>query len=366
MISSAIGDIIDKLGELLSSYHSIKKDGSCVSEVVYTEQHPLRWALTRQFNSFFWYSGEIIGDWYPLLRTKAVARDKKSMIYIYGTCILYNLSKLSIPISQLFLNPTKLYTKEGYYDKDYVDKYYNYYSCLLVAIIASSLIYDTTVYLVLKKELFNKRVSEFGFLKKFRSISEYRIIISAIIGVIGLPFTLITAVAKVVLYNNEMKDLNFSIENFRNLVNNVQYMIIFIDQILLIRSRDESSMETYGDTNKKTNCSSSNYYSSNAAASGNYYNSNLDSSYYNSNIRGNGKSNNSSHYYPSTIDSKKYLNHYDYNNRSEMSMKEINRPSLQYGAYNRSSCDIEFYENDSESNYYYKNNKDDKENNKYN
>jgi len=333
----------------LNNYYSIGKDGQCVNEVKYTEQHPLKWTLTRQFNSFFWYIGEIIGDWYPLLRTKAVARDKTSKMFVYTSCGIYNLAKLSIPISQLFLNPTKLYSNDGVYNKDYVDSYYNYYSCLLVVIIATSLFYDSMVYIVLKKQLFNKNSIDYGFLKKFRTISEYRIIISAIIGVIGLPFTLVTAITKVVLYNNELKDLNFSIEEFRDVINNVQYMIIFIDQILLIHTKNDSSIESYYDDkyNNKSSTygynrapSSSNYYDSqissnnyydNKLSSGNYYDSELNPGNYcsskiilnnfNNTLHNDREFNN--HYkncYSKTNDSIKYYYDYDnlnYNNKED-------------------------------------------------
>jgi len=326
------------------------KNGDCVSDITYTEQHPLRWALTRQFNSFFWYIGEIIGDWYPLLRTKAVARDKKSLMLIYSTCILYNISKLSTPISQLFLNPTKLYKSNGEYDKDYVDYYYNYYSCILVVIIASSLIYDVSVYYILRKELFKRRISEFGFMKKFRTISEYRIIVSAIIGVIGLPFTLVTATAKVILFRHNLKDLNFSIEEFRNVVNNVQYMVIFIDQILLMQFKDESSVESYSKSNKKTYGSSGYYYSGSDATSSNYYHSTLNSSNYNS-----GKYNTTGN-----INSfKKYM----YSNNSNMK-GTINRNSkytpLQYNIFDDSNK-VNFFNNDFNSEYHLRNNYKNKE-----
>jgi len=253
-----IGDIIDKLGGLLNFYISLDKNGGCVTTLSYTEQHPLKWTLTRQFNSFFWYIGEIIGDWYPLLRTRAVARDNRSIKLVYASCILYNLSKLSVPISQLFLFPWTLY-KDGVYDKDHVDGYYNYYWVIQAVIILCSLIYDLTVYMILKNQLFDKSLAEFGFLKKFRTISEYRIVVSAIVGLIGLPFSLATAVAKVYFYNNDKKDLNFSIEDFRLVINNLQYMIIFIDQILLIHSKNVSAVENYNNSSSNNNYSSSNF-----------------------------------------------------------------------------------------------------------
>jgi hypothetical protein len=249
-----LGDIVDGLcNGFIKHYFSISATGECANDIGNTERSPLKWFISRQINSFFWYIGEIIGDWYPLLRTKAVARDKSSLRYVYITCILFNITKISIPISQFFLSPTSLYTKEGVYDNAHVEGYYNYYWFIQVAIIVASLLYDLSVYMALKKNLFDKSVGEFGFLKKFRTISEYRIVVSALIGCIGLPVSLVTAIAKVALYNNQYKELNFTIEDFRTVVNNVQYMMIFIDQILLIRSKDDSTVETYGGSNNSYN-----------------------------------------------------------------------------------------------------------------
>jgi hypothetical protein len=243
-----MGDIVEKLGELTNNYYAVDAHGNCVNNNLYTEQNPLKWFMTRQVNGFFWHIGEIVGDWYPLIRTKAVAKDGPLLKYVYMSCILYNIVKLSVPISQIFLFPTRLYNKTGDYNYDYVNKYYNYYYALQVLVVIASLIYDIIVYIVLKKELFNKTISEYGFLKKFRLISEYRIIVSVVIGMFGLPIYLIVAIIKIVTFNSDLKAINFSFENFRLVVTNVQYMIIFIDQILLICSRNESLNGTESDT----------------------------------------------------------------------------------------------------------------------
>ncbi|ORX47665.1 hypothetical protein BCR36DRAFT_330509 [Piromyces finnis] len=264
----AIGDIIEQLGKLLPYYHSMGSNGKCISTLSYTEQHPLKWFLTRQINSFFWYTGEIIGDWYPLLRTKAVTSNKGALKILYTTCIIYNISKLTVPISQLFVSPTMLYVN-GEYNWDYVNKYYNYYWCLQALIIFSTFVYELVIYLILKKEQFDKTNTEYGFLKKFRLISEFRIIISAVVAIIAFPFLFTVSAMKIYFFysGTEKRAINVSVEDFRIVVTNVQYMIIFIDQILLLNSKFD------GRNIMKSNGNSSYYYSSDGnKTSGDYHN----------------------------------------------------------------------------------------------
>ncbi|OUM56124.1 hypothetical protein PIROE2DRAFT_19416 [Piromyces sp. E2] len=254
-----MGDIVEKLGELLGDYYRYENN-ECVSKLSFTEQHPLKWFLTRQINSFFWHAGEIIGDWYPVLRTKAVAKEGDLMKYVYISCIVYNITKFSVPISQLFVSPSKLYLNDGRYNADFVNEYYNYYWFIQALVIVTSLIYDGVVYVVLKKELFNKVTTEYGFIKKFRLISEYRICVSLVIGLIGLPIALLSSIAKIVTFHDlQLRAINFSIEDFRIVVINVQYMIIFIDQILLLNTRnDRSRTESYTCTCSSCSCRKSN------------------------------------------------------------------------------------------------------------
>jgi len=248
----AIGDIIDQLGNLLPYYHSIKIDGTCNNAYTYTEQHPLRWFLTRQINSFFWYTGEIIGDWYPLLRTKPVTKNRSSLILLYSSCILYNLSKLAVPISQLFVSPAKLYQVGGDYNSDYVNNYYNIYWFLQAVISFTTFIYEFVIYRTLNKELFSKTsTQEYGFLKKFRSVSEYRIIVSALVALIAFPILFAVSALKIYFYYTDRKEINCSVEDFRGVVTNVQYMIIFIDQILLLNTKyvGKNGVPTYSEIN---------------------------------------------------------------------------------------------------------------------
>ncbi|OUM57869.1 hypothetical protein PIROE2DRAFT_64759 [Piromyces sp. E2] len=285
----AIGDILDQLSGLMSHYYTSDGNGNCKNGVDAAEQHPLRWLLTRQIGCIFWYLGEICGDWYPLLRTRAVARDQRSMIWVYVTCGLFNLSKIVLLFIQfIFLPASKLYKQDktgGYvYDNDKKNEYYNIYWGNIGVIILCSLMYDVTVFFVLKKQIFSRTKNEFGFLKKFRTISEYRIIVSVLICCFLLPVVLVTIAMKYYYYySNGMKELNFSFEDIRTLIVNVQYFMIFIDQIMLFRSKDDSSMgETTSMTNTGGGYNSNNFSSNNSNQFIKPYN--IDSKLYYSNL----------------------------------------------------------------------------------
>ena len=251
--NSCIGDVLDKFGDLMSHYFAtddIKdKNGEhirfdCVIDSSQSsERHPLKWFLTRQIGNTFWYTGEIAADWYPLLRTRAVAKDEKSMWLVYLSCALFNISKIIlISIHYVFLTPNGLYNNDGIYEKQKVNLFYFGYWINQFAVIITSLIYDFTVFYVLKKNIFGISKSEFGFLKKFRTISEYRIIVSLLICIFLLPIILVTYVFKFyykIVYDYD--NLNFSFDEVRKLIANVQYFMIFIDQIFLLRFKDNSS-----------------------------------------------------------------------------------------------------------------------------
>jgi len=255
----SIGDILDKLGDLFTHYFVYQENYDRNGNVVgyqcnysrpSTEQHPLKWFLTRQIGNTFWYTGEITADWYPLLRTRAVAKDEKSIWLVYISCAVFNITKIVLISSHYFLSPTELYKVNGdyaFYDLKKIDNFYFVYWVIQFCIIISSLIYDFMVFYVLKTNVFEVSQSEFGFLKKFRTVSEFRIIVSVIICWIGLPIVCVSIFMKFYFcIANHYMDLNFSFDELRKLIANVQYFMIFIDQILLLRSKDESSL---GETN---------------------------------------------------------------------------------------------------------------------
>eukprot|EP00833_Pecoramyces_ruminatium_P002646 jgi/Orpsp1_1/1176678/evm.model.c7180000058574.1 len=258
------GDVLDKFGQLLSMYYinSAVTDeyGTSYTCSVSGNMHPLRWFITRQLGTVFWYVGEIIGDWYPLLRTKAVIRDKKSLYFVYFSCGIFNLSKIALIILHWSLSPTQLYDENGVYELERVNIFYFRYWIIQLIIIYASVFYDFSVYFVLKKNIFNESHSNFGFIKKFKSISEYRIFISSIVSIIFLPIVSITIILKYYYYfKYNYTNLNFSFDEIRQSIANVQYYMIFIDQILLMTSKKNghttSSSLDAGSSNNKSNLS---------------------------------------------------------------------------------------------------------------
>lgn len=229
-----IGDILDSLGSFYTIYYFRNELNQCdFVEVANAEGHPMRWLITRQLAGIFWYAGEIAGDWYPLIRTKAIVGDEKSIWYVYISCISFNLSKVAMCIYHFTINGQEIL------DVEKKEHFYEIYWVVYLIILIFSVAYDTSVYFVMKQAIFKGFENiNFGFLKKFRTISEYRIAVSAIIGIIGLPIIGASAVLKILFTN-----YNTSLEDLRILLVNVPYYMMFIDQIMLFNiSNDEKFM----------------------------------------------------------------------------------------------------------------------------
>jgi len=250
-ILRSLGDIVNKFGDLMPRYYAntpiMNSEGQiigyqCKNDSSSPEMHPLRWFLTRQIGCILWCVGEMIADWYPLLRTRAVAKDQKCIWIVYVTCALFNLSKLSLIILHWTLSPTELYDEHGVYRKTKVDMFYFNYWIIHLVIIYASVIYDFSVYYVVRKSLSQIKFNQISFLKKFKSISQYRILVSAGICVIFLPIVSVTIIIKFYYYfKYNYHNLEFSFDEIRQSINNVQYFMIFIDQILLLRTNEEKS-----------------------------------------------------------------------------------------------------------------------------
>jgi hypothetical protein len=247
-ILRALGDVLDKLGDLNimshyytnNSFYKTFSESSCSFLSPTPEMNPLRWFITRQIGCAFWHVGEIVGDWYPLIRTRALAKGQKMMWYVYISCGIFNLTKLTLIILHFTLSPTELY-ENGMYNRKRINDFYCMYWIIQLIIICASLVYDFSVYYVLKKNLKTLGRSPSGFIKKFKTISQYRIYISVIISLIFLPLICITICIKFYYYNiYKYRNLNFAFDEIKISINNVQYYMIFIDQILLLLSRNET------------------------------------------------------------------------------------------------------------------------------
>jgi len=199
-ILRSTGNVLDKLGDLFKHYYTNENlyEGTVLlkSRCKYDEMHPLKWLITRQICSILWYVGEIIGDWYPLLRTHAVVQKNKSIWAVYITCALFNFSKIALIIIHLDYSAGSLYNKDGAYDNVKSSRFYNKYSYIQLAIIYTSFFYDVAVYIVLKKCMFHKEQYKQGFLKKFKNLSEYRMLVSAFVSAIFLPIISFSIIVK--------------------------------------------------------------------------------------------------------------------------------------------------------------------------
>ncbi|OUM64707.1 hypothetical protein PIROE2DRAFT_8474 [Piromyces sp. E2] len=211
------------------------------------------WLISNAIAHVFWLSGEILGDWYPLLRTKAVINNSKKIYPVYITCILFNLVKI-FGISSFFIDyPINLKKVDKNFNA--VRDIYKFNICWWSAVCATnvmSCMYDISVINALRSCLFNqlkqyKLYSQNPILEKFRQISELRIIISMLTAFLYLP--LVATFTSFVIYEysnncyNKIINSDSEIEYFRKIVINFNYTLMYIDQILLRR---------YVDNNEKT------------------------------------------------------------------------------------------------------------------
>jgi len=184
--------------------------------------------------------GEIIADWYPLLRTKAITK-KKNIKIVYITCILFNISKVFCISCYYIFAPKTLNKKILRNGMPENDRYFykNFYVIWLNSVfvmLITSIIYDLSVTYYLRTYLFNKlkRYSDNNFIEKFKKISEYRIIFSLIASFIFLPVVIYYIISNIKDLNSANEYVhNRKIENMRVMVVNINYYFMYIDQILL-------------------------------------------------------------------------------------------------------------------------------------
>eukprot|EP00833_Pecoramyces_ruminatium_P008910 jgi/Orpsp1_1/1182942/evm.model.c7180000083231.1 len=251
------------------------------------------WLYSFGVASIFWYSSEIIGDWYPLLRTTAIIKNNDKLKMVYITCFLCNIVK----IVQMFNYVTYVPFSKGYYvskeildyQHDVDERNYKFKQWVNVAIQQIfSLLYDLAVILALKKNVFNnmKNIKKDGssgntFLYKFKLISEYRIYLSMIITIIGIPF--IFGFTSVVVYVSLRNNINPKEQSYiddtradilRRIVLSFNYNLMYIDQILL-----RFFVEQNSHTKKINNNMSPNYINSSSYNSLNPSDNNTGSSY---------------------------------------------------------------------------------------
>jgi len=215
------------------------------------------WNTSFCISNIFWVLDELCADWYPLLRTKAVTKNNPKKIRpVIAICLIFNCFKI-YTIFSFFFKPFYVIedaTKATIEDYIKLGQYKLYWWIIVAMIQIASFSYDLSVILTLRKCLFNKlkefqgvNASNYGFLERFKQISEYRIMFSIIASISFLPFIVgfsyICFFKPLTSGGSYDTDTDFALENIRQTVININCNLMFIDQILLrfIVKRNKSS-----------------------------------------------------------------------------------------------------------------------------
>jgi len=226
-------------GNLLQSYLNftdIKQWQNWGFEWPYTI---FNWYVVNAVAHIFWESGEIIADWYPLLRTKALVQKKSKLRPIYIICIIYNIAKAAHAAVNFKYTPS-IYKKDGNGTNKEMLTYRTVWWIMVIVLQSISLLYDIFVIIALKSSLFNKfkglKYKTNNFLEKFKHISEFRIFISIIISLIFFPFVIVQIYYYFIWFLHPEKDMTVIkdyVEFIRLIVLRFTYTFMYIDQILL-------------------------------------------------------------------------------------------------------------------------------------
>ncbi|ORX76363.1 hypothetical protein BCR32DRAFT_284258 [Anaeromyces robustus] len=253
----------------------------------------LGWSNSYGIASIFWYSSEIIGDWYLVLRTKALIRNNQKLKWVLILCIIYNIIK----VIQMIVYPTNVpFENVSPYDpNNELESNYQYLRNLanhklkkwttVILQQFGSIAFDISVIITLKKYFFNKKSNthiysnnrngnniENNFFQKFKHLSEYRIYLSIFVTIAGFPFLLAFCLGilyTIKLYHgieNKQETVDFfgvmcddqGIDKIRVFVLNFSYFFMYIDQILLRYYVEENNITVKSSSN---NTSSANNHS---------------------------------------------------------------------------------------------------------
>ncbi|OUM57810.1 hypothetical protein PIROE2DRAFT_21438 [Piromyces sp. E2] len=237
--------------------------------------------------SIFWYISEIFGDWYPLLRTTAIIRNRKKIRIVYFICGLYNMIKLVQMYFYLTYTPFRdLPEPQTPKEDEEFNKIYQAdlgkFKALtwgnVVVQLVISFFYDLCIIIALRKNLFNKlrdkssnmKENENRFLTKFKFISEYRIIISLIATIISFPIIVCFALFILGQYRaNKDVIADGQADGIRQSVLSINYTLMYVDQILLRFFVEENTQSRKAEL--KSSNGSSGYGSSGYGSSNNNY-----------------------------------------------------------------------------------------------
>ncbi|ORY09716.1 hypothetical protein LY90DRAFT_678087 [Neocallimastix californiae] len=183
------------------------------------------WLVSEVISTCFYYSAQIIGDWYPML---LLVNQDKICRYIKLTCINVNISKLMYMGLYIFTP----FTTRSTITNTETSNFYEIRHYILIFISLSTILYHATIFYYIRTRFcikYKEIMKSQNFLTKFRRISQYRIMISSGYILCSTPFIIFYIF--IILFDRR-KDVN-SGEYIRKTFFNVPYYIIYIDQILL-------------------------------------------------------------------------------------------------------------------------------------
>ncbi|KAL6631591.1 hypothetical protein U3516DRAFT_491396, partial [Neocallimastix sp. 'constans'] len=184
----AIGDALREAGELLP----IPKD----KRTLWPNTNA-RWIVGNAVAHLFWLSGEIFGDWYLYLRTKAVTINTVKINIVFYCCIIYNLVKFAGIASYFIYLPLDFNQVNKYGRQQNGLQLFDITWWTIVAVYhIVGFVYDFSVMHALTTELFSKlkeykTFSKNTFMDKFKQISELRIFVTMGATIIFLPFIIV-------------------------------------------------------------------------------------------------------------------------------------------------------------------------------
>ncbi|ORX77959.1 hypothetical protein BCR32DRAFT_282728 [Anaeromyces robustus] len=206
----------------------------------------------------FFYIGNIIGDWYLLIRTRSFVKSNRRIIWVFITCILYNMATLIKIYINFKYTPFKnnfdpVNDKLDYYTRKLEYKKNKWICDLFVQL--ASLCYDVAVLITLKRKVFinfnydniiKGKTKGNILILKFQRLSEYRIYLTILFSLFASPLILLFCF-KLLRGLNLSNDINpkdkikyikdycndNEIEDIRRAFMNLTYILIFVDQIML-------------------------------------------------------------------------------------------------------------------------------------
>jgi len=231
-------------------------EGTLYLQEKFNEHWPFgnkQWLSSYGIASVFWCIGEVIADWYLLMRTRAIIRKKEELRWVFITCGIINIVKCAQIYTFLSYVPFRdnKYI-ESVYVLDMAENKFLKWSNVAIQQLCS-LAYDISVIIALKKNVFNGKErlstldkSGYLFYKKFKQISVYRIYLSIIVTICGMPIIFMYSLM-VIYYRNSSISYDdkerieavrvfiddSTIDPLRVLVLNFNYTFMYIDQILL-------------------------------------------------------------------------------------------------------------------------------------